>query len=275
MPGPYEEAILRQQHKFEEAIAAFENLLRLQPQNTAVLSNLGVLSIENRQTNRAIDYFSRSIELDPNYVPAYANLGQLHQDLGQPNKAIDYLRQAIALNPNYATAHYNLGNIYKDLGQLSAAIASYQRAIELQSDYLDAHNNLGNIYVRLGELDLAYQCYQQPAASNTNSSENLARENNWLLAMHYSSKFAPAKIYRQHQNWGKKHESQLARQQIDRDILDSQRPLRIGYVSGDFKTHSVSYFLEPLLANRNRTSFNVTCYGNNRHADGVTARLRS
>ena len=264
--------IKRQQNKIGEAIAALENLLQIQPKNFAALSNLGVLCIQRQQPQKAIEYFTQAIEINPNYVQAYGNLGQLYQDTNQPVKAIDYLQKAIELDPNFVTAHYNLGNVYRHLEELSKAIASYQRAIELQPNHSKACNNLGNIYLKLGELDLAYQCYQKSKSSNT--QENITREDNLLLAMHYSSTFSPQEIYRQHEVWGNKYESQLSKDRIDRNI-DPQRQLKIGYVSGDFKTHSVSYFLEPLLANRDRTGFSVTCYANNKYSDRVTDRLRS
>ena len=266
--------IKRQQNKIDEAIAAFKKLLRLQPKNVAVLSNLGVLYVQQQQPQTAIKYFTQAIKINPNYVQAYTNLGQLYQDTGQSKKAIGYLQKAIELDHNCVTAYYNLGNVYKHLEKLPRAIASYQRAIELQPNHSDAHNNLGNIYLKLGKLDLAYQCYQKPALLN--SQNNIVREDNWLLAMHYSNKFSPQEIYRQHQNWGNKYESRLNnKDRTYQNIFDPQRQLKIGYVSGDFKTHSVSYFLEPLLANHERTGFNVTCYANNKYSDRVTDRLRS
>ena len=228
--------IKRQQNKIDEAIAAFENLLQIQPKNVAVLSNLGVLCVQHQQPQKAIRYFTQAIEINPNYVQAYGNLGQLYQDIDRSAKAIDYLQKAIELDPNCVTAHYNLGNVYRRLEELPRAILSYQQAIELQPNHSKACNNLGNIYLKLGEIDLAYQCYQKPTSLNI--KDNITREDNLLLAMHYSSMFSPQEIYRQHEVWGNKYESQLSKDRAYRNI-DPQRQLKIGYVSGDFKTHSV------------------------------------
>jgi predicted O-linked N-acetylglucosamine transferase (SPINDLY family) len=50
-------------------------------------------------------------------------------------------------------------------------------------------------------------------------------------------------------------------------------PLRVGYVSADFRQHSVCYFFEPLLAAHDLSRVAVTCYVNSKQTDTVTARL--
>jgi predicted O-linked N-acetylglucosamine transferase (SPINDLY family) len=52
------------------------------------------------------------------------------------------------------------------------------------------------------------------------------------------------------------------------------RRLRIGYVSPDFRRHSVSYFIEPILEAHDRSQFEVFCYADELHSDEVTRRLR-
>ena len=49
--------------------------------------------------------------------------------------------------------------------------------------------------------------------------------------------------------------------------------LRIGYVSGDFRTHSVAYFFEPLLQHHNANVVETFCYYNHKIVDDVTNRL--
>jgi protein O-GlcNAc transferase len=53
------------------------------------------------------------------------------------------------------------------------------------------------------------------------------------------------------------------------------RKLRIGYVSPDFRGHSVSYFLEPILAHHDRSQFEIIGYAHLIEPDGHTWRLRA
>ena len=56
---------------------------------------------------------------------------------------------------------------------------------------------------------------------------------------------------------------------------DPGRRLRVGYISGDLWTHSVAFFIEPVLAAHDRRDVEVVCYSTSRRSDAVTARLRS
>lgn len=49
--------------------------------------------------------------------------------------------------------------------------------------------------------------------------------------------------------------------------------MRIGYVSGDFRRHSVANFLLPVLQHHDRNAFQVFCYSTNAWTDDVTERL--
>jgi predicted O-linked N-acetylglucosamine transferase (SPINDLY family) len=53
------------------------------------------------------------------------------------------------------------------------------------------------------------------------------------------------------------------------------RRLRIGYVSPDFRRHSVAYFLEPLLRAHDHASVEVFCYAQVAQPDAVTHGLRA
>ena len=53
------------------------------------------------------------------------------------------------------------------------------------------------------------------------------------------------------------------------------RRLKIGYVSPDFRQHSVAYFIEPLLREHDRQAVEVFCYAEVALPDAVTARLQS
>jgi predicted O-linked N-acetylglucosamine transferase (SPINDLY family) len=50
--------------------------------------------------------------------------------------------------------------------------------------------------------------------------------------------------------------------------------LRVGYVSADFRQHSVAFFIEPVIEAHDRRGFEVICYSNVAWPDAVTMRMR-
>jgi predicted O-linked N-acetylglucosamine transferase (SPINDLY family) len=82
-------------------------------------------------------------------------------------------------------------------------------------------------------------------------------------------------VFNAHLEWGRKFADPLmpASTKFSNPSAEG-RKLRIGYVSPDFKRHSVSYFFEPLLERHDRSRFEVTLYANLHRPDEVTARLQ-
>jgi protein O-GlcNAc transferase len=50
------------------------------------------------------------------------------------------------------------------------------------------------------------------------------------------------------------------------------RRLRLGYLSPDFRVHSVAYFFEPILRAHDRAAVEVFCYHDSQHEDDVVTR---
>ncbi len=98
---------------------------------------------------------------------------------------------------------------------------------------------------------------------------------NLAVCMNNDSSYDRESIYREHCRWGQMLEKRIPETSCFNNITDPERRLRIGYVSADFRMHSVAFFLEPLLANRDTGQFEVICYSEVGWADEMTANLRS
>ena len=65
------------------------------------------------------------------------------------------------------------------------------------------------------------------------------------------------KTFEHHLKWGDAFQKAFTPYHSYEVDLSRRRQLRIGYVSPDFFTHSVSYFIEPLLKNHSADDFFV------------------
>ena len=132
----------------------------------------------------------------------------------------------------------NLGVLLRDCGKIYEAIAAYDRCIALDCNTKNAYQNR-------------------------------------LLALNYvDDSFDDEYVFQEHVNWGTVQTSRVSQYKtFDTEPLGNNK-LRIGYVSPDFVTHSVSYFIEaPLREASNEVE--IFCYNNAGRRDAKTDLLMS
>ncbi len=256
----------------DAAVDLIRQAILIKPNYAEAYSNLGSALRDRGQLDEAIAAFRQAIALNPNLPETHSNLGNALSDKGQLDEALTAYRQAIALRPTYAEAHYNLGNALKGQGQLDAAIAAYRQAIALKPDFAKAHSNLGAALKDNGQLDEAIATYRRVMVL---APEDAVVHSNLVYTLHFHPAYDAQAIYEEASRWNQRHAAPLARlirpHPIDRD---AERPLRIGYVSADFRGHPVGYNFLPLALAHDHRQFRLFCYSGVLQPDEVTARLR-
>ena len=109
----------------------------------------------------AIAAYDQAIRLKPDYAEAYSNRGNEKNALGRHEDAIADCNQAVRLKPDLAEAYNNRGNAKGDLGRHEDAIADYKQAIRLKPDLAEAHNNRGKVKSKLGQHEDAITDYDE------------------------------------------------------------------------------------------------------------------
>jgi tetratricopeptide (TPR) repeat protein len=137
--------ILVQQGKVPEATAQYEQALRVEPHNARAHNNLGVALAESGKLQEAIRHFEQALRTNPDYAEAHNNLGTVLARGGRMTEAMQHWEQALRINPNYARAHYNLGAALEQAGRVSGAIAHYEQALRLKPDYAEAQQALARL----------------------------------------------------------------------------------------------------------------------------------
>lgn len=285
--------------RLSQAEQLYRQILQQQPEQPEVLQRLGDIAQKTGQTDAAIAYhtkaselyyrigntllvqrqleaaiahYQQSVALNPKQPDVYNNLGNAYQNCGQNEAAIAAYRQAIAINPSFAAAHTNLGNIFKHQGQAAEAITHYRQAIALQPDLAEAYNNLGNVLKDHGQVPEAIAVYRQAL---TIKPSLLEAASNLLFSLHYTPTYDSAAIFAEHQQWAKQYAAPLAHTIAPHsNDRTRDRRLRIGYVSPDFNSHPVGFFIGSVLFAHNRNQFQVFCYANVASPDGLTAQLQ-
>ncbi|MEA2101820.1 MAG: tetratricopeptide repeat protein, partial [Thermodesulfobacteriota bacterium] len=255
--------------RYDESIGFLEKTLQLNPDHAFALYNLGNALIKTHRSTEAIKYLQKALKKRPDNPDALNNLGITLVDIGEYTDGVLCLRRAADMRPNSAEIIYNLGQGYEKQQQASKAIACYQKAIQLKPDFSSAYNNMANRLNDQGNITKALACYYR--ALDLRPENAAGTHSNILFMMQYTEPIDPEAIFNQHKRWAQIYalpmKGLIPEHKNDRD---PQKRLRIGYVSPDFRVHSVAYFIEPVIASHNREHFEVFCYSTVDQPDNKT-----
>lgn len=180
----------------------------------------------------------------------------------------------VSNHPQSADAWNLLGLAAAGSMELTAAAEFYRKALALDPEFAEAYNNLGSVLAGGGQAEDGFSAFRRALKSKPGYP---AAFDNLLLAAHCCPSLSPGDVTALHAAWGRMIERDVRPLRAEA-LAAGERPsdgrLRIGYVSADFKQHSVAWFLEPVLAHHDHERVHVTAYANLVESDDVTKRMR-
>jgi predicted O-linked N-acetylglucosamine transferase (SPINDLY family) len=240
-----------------------------------------------------IDLILRDTKMDENIrvsmkqfkVKCLNGLGSIYFTVQDRDTALYYFNLAYEIDPLDPDVNNQIGVVYTELRITDKAIFHYTKGIE---NYQRAHISvdkdmlIASMYMNMG-LAKCYECDFIGAIDGYNKALkykprlSLAYQNK-LLDSNYISHLIedPMYIARIHKSINKiyplvvdDYRISLPNYKVKKDILDckdkqdlirSGKKINIGFVSGDFICHPVSYFIHSILNHINYDLFDVTCY---------------
>lgn len=264
-------SILREQGRLDQAIDSLRRALALRPDLAAAHENLGCALFLRGETEPALLACQRAIALDPTLAGAHGTLGNALQRLGKFLPAAEACRRTIALRPGDALSWSNLGVVLKAMGQLDEAIDAGQHSVALPGAPPEAFNNLANSLKDAGRLDEAIAAYRRGLGLDPLQP---VAHSNLILALHYDSHTTASMLAEETERWHILHAAPLCNSHRPHpNDRSSDRCLRIGYVSPDFRGHAVGYQVLPVISGHDRAKFEVFCYADVTRRDALTERF--
>ncbi|HEY2962814.1 MAG TPA: tetratricopeptide repeat protein [Pyrinomonadaceae bacterium] len=192
------------ENKPADALAAFENALRVDATNFVALNGIITQYAQNKELDKAhgrIDQalsaypnvswlhylkgqvyglqgngqgaeaeFRRALDLDPNYLPAYSSLAALFINANQQDRAIAEYKKILEIRPDNATVYTLIGMLEYQRQNYDAAVDNYRKALERDQNAAIAANNLSWLYATTGKgnLDEAQRLAQTVVQRNPN-----------------------------------------------------------------------------------------------------------
>jgi protein O-GlcNAc transferase len=276
----------------DEALAALRRALELRPGHVGTLNNLGVLHARRAELAEAEACYAQALQANRTDPEVHNNLGNVLLRRGRLAAALASYRTALELKPASPDALANVGIALLRTGQAEAAVASLRRSLELRPDSPDALFSLGNALAAREQLDEALVAYRRalelrPGAPDISdrllhlqqrvcdwrSLEALAaaqlaavRERPQAVISPFSIVCLPSSAAEQlaaARNWSRNMLAPLERLRATLGLQHApgtRERLRIGYLSGDFRSHAVARLVVELFEEHNRASFEVFGY---------------
>ncbi|MBI4579221.1 MAG: tetratricopeptide repeat protein [Planctomycetes bacterium] len=169
---------LMQQRRLAEAEAQLRAALDREPGNSAAHNAMGAALAAQGRSAQAMEHFRSALQSRPEFPEAHFNLALALADQGAGIEAIRQLQQALALRPAYPEAHFRLGDLLAAGGRGAEAVAHYRQALQLAPDEPVIHANLGIELAKMGRVDQAIVHFQrtvQLAPTVAGMRANLAR----------------------------------------------------------------------------------------------------
>ena len=252
-----------------DAARAYRKSLDLKPGRPDIHNRLGLALSQSGQADDAILCFRNGLAVAPHDLALLNNLGNVLRVQGRFDEAAGHFRRALELAPASAETYNNLGVLLLEQERLGEAENCLRKALDLKSDYAETYRNLGNLLHKREEFDDAIAYYQKSLALQLD-----ARGASTLLTwLHYSQHHTDDDILAVARNFGALMERPLPARSFANRPAPNRR-LRIGYVSADFRTHPVGFFLERVLKAHDPAQVEIFCYSNTGFADEVTERLQ-
>ncbi|KAJ8899596.1 hypothetical protein K2173_018570 [Erythroxylum novogranatense] len=254
-----------------QGIAYYKKALLYNWHYADAMYNLGVAYGEMLKLDMAIVFYELAFHFNPHCAEACNNLGVIYKDRDNLDKAVECYQMALSIKPNFSQSLNNLGVVYTVQGKMDAAASMIEKAIIANPTYAEAYNNLGVLYRDAGNISMAVDAYEQCLKIDPDS-RNAGQ--NRLLAMNYINEGHDNKLFEAHRDWGRRFMRLYAQHTSWDNPKDPDRPLVIGYVSPDYFTHSVSYFIEAPLVYHDYANYKVVVYSAVVKADAKTERFR-
>ena len=255
-----------------EAERRYREAHALAPEHPDTLNALGVVLKDLGRREEAIACWCEVLQRQPGYATAHNNLGVLFRLMRQSLQAVEHLREAVRLAPRDAMAAANLAHALIDLGQIGEAEGIARAILQREPANAEGHLMLGFALVYEGRVEEAVASFLEAHRFAPQSALVIS---NTLFSSLYSGERSAAAILELHRELAARIAPAAPPRLVWRNTRETDRRLRIGYLSPDLRGHPVTTFFEPVLAHHDAQAFEVHCYSTTNAPDTATERLRS
>jgi tetratricopeptide (TPR) repeat protein len=214
--------------KQREAVAAYDQVVRLSPSSLRGLRALAGALSDSGDPSRAAEILKRAMQIAPNDPETWYRYGILDASSGRMNEAIDKIRKAIALDPSLPEKSRRLAEILVKMGKQDAAQVALHDALRIDPYDEDAWDLSGRILAEKGQIAEAMYDFERAIRLRPGSAIHLY---DYALALARSGRFDEAQVQagaalRADGNLAEAHELEGGLFERKRELSDAAREYR-------------------------------------------------
>lgn len=250
-----------------EAVAALRKATALRPVCADTQRLLARELLAGGTVQEALMIFAGLAEADPDNVQNLAGLSQALVAAGQVEPALAVIRRHLELDPDAIQAHVLAASVCGRLARNGEQFHHAQRALQLQPAALSAQWAYAVACFDTGDLQQSLDWFRRilPTKNLTGQSHSC-----YLTVLLHTEADDPELLLSEHTSWARRYAPPQAGRRQYPNVPDPERPLRIGYVTGELVRCPSQYFLLPILREHDRSRFDIVCYHTRPLSDAVT-----
>jgi predicted O-linked N-acetylglucosamine transferase (SPINDLY family) len=260
--------------RIDDAIAGARKLIDAFPSHGFGWKVMCIALHRQGRYDDSMEYFPTARELCPTDVDVLRVSTSILESKGRHEEAEADCRLMLELSPDHPEGLRVLSIALMSMGRLEEAERACQRAVEVDVGSPLPNSTLGVVHMKQGNLEKATAAFRR--AIEIDPDGDLAY-NNLAFCLTHSENVDAAELFATHRKFGEQFETPLKAQwQPHGNSKDPDRRLRVGFISGDFCSHAVASFFEPVLMHLARDPrLSLYAFSNTPIVDRVTGRLRA
>ncbi len=250
------------------ALPAYRRAVALAPDDTIACNALGAALLDTGAAAEALAVLENAAaRASGPFGPLLANLGNARRANGDNPGGIAAMRAALACEPSNATTLANLAAVLSEEGAIGEAGELCRRALALAPGDAAARANLGACLFDAGDVAEAVRVWNATPDDRRSAS-------NALYALNFLPSADVATMRAAAASWARRHAPDERAPPFEND-RDPARQLRVGIVSPDLRSHSVAWFLLPILEALDRDAIEIHAFAELPVEDPISARIKT
>jgi len=259
--------------RHDEALAAHDRALALKPDLAEAWLGRGNVLDKIRHLDESLAAYDRALALKPNLAKAWLGRGNAFCEFRRYDESLAAYDRALALKPDLAAAWFGSGQTHCKTGRYDDALAAHDRALALEPDLAEAWVGRAIALLEINRATDALTSVDKALAIKPDFRQALSHR---IFVLDFADGVGIEEQQQARNKWWREGGAKFAEQSRARHLnsRDPDRPIKLGYVSADFRTHSAALFFKPILFNHDKTRFEVTCYSSSNVEDDYTEDFR-